>query len=340
MLPAGVKSIPELELEKDIGNRIVKLAVLLGYLLKFINHELEPLYGRKVTLGERVEARKDLFINYKDVFFAIGVRNCIVHPEDCAKEYTQTEMIRAGQHLLRAVNQIGSHPDIPRDVVRDVFRRMYTIERPQYPPESVPQPSGPAPSATTVGPTVYYPNPPPAPAPAVIVQPPSSAFGIAVIFIGLVLVGVVGSFWLFNQTIKLPNPPTNHDNRGPVEERPPNSPRKRNQDENTEAPPPPLFTMIRLGKNRYEIKFPRSGSSYAPDIRPALEQSVTVRFADDSPTGNIYYGLGTRKFNLPETAINHALFPQQLTIYNASPMPGSPDVFTLLVNVRDPDWNN
>src|SRR5262249_50137412 len=62
------------------------------------------------------------FTNAPDIFFAIGVRNCIVHPENCDKPHTEAEIKRAAKHLRNAIYEIRDHKRIPADVKRDVFQ--------------------------------------------------------------------------------------------------------------------------------------------------------------------------------------------------------------------------
>jgi hypothetical protein len=57
-----------------------------------------------------------------DIFFAIGVRNCIVHPENCEKPHTEAEIKRAAKHLRNAIYEIRDHYRIPAGVKRDVFQ--------------------------------------------------------------------------------------------------------------------------------------------------------------------------------------------------------------------------
>jgi hypothetical protein len=122
MLPQGIYPISKIEQEYAADTQVTKLVSLLGYLLSLINPKVTPKDGKNVGFGERVNANRRLFKNVPDIFFAIGVRNCIVHPENCEKPYTEAEIKRAAKHLRNAIYEIRDHKRIPADVKRDVFR--------------------------------------------------------------------------------------------------------------------------------------------------------------------------------------------------------------------------
>jgi hypothetical protein len=121
MLPQGIHPISKIEEEHDSDTQVTKLVSLLGYLLSLINPNVTPKDGKNVGFGERVNANRRLFTNVPDIFFAIGVRNCIVHPENCEKHHTEAEIKRAAKHLRNAIYEIRNHKRIPADVKRDVF---------------------------------------------------------------------------------------------------------------------------------------------------------------------------------------------------------------------------
>ncbi len=122
MLPQGIYPISKIEQEYAADTQVTKLVSLLGYLLSLINPNVMPKDGKNVGFGERVNANRRLFRNVPDIFFAIGVRNCIVHPENCEKSHTEAEIKRAAKHLRNAIYEIRDHKRIPADVKRDVFR--------------------------------------------------------------------------------------------------------------------------------------------------------------------------------------------------------------------------
>jgi hypothetical protein len=122
MLPQGIYPISKIEQEYAADTQVTKLVSLLGYLLSLINPNVTPKDGKNVGFGERVNANRRLFTNVPDIFFAIGVRNCIVHPENCEKPYTEAEIKRAAKHLRNAIYEIRDHKRIPADVKRDVFQ--------------------------------------------------------------------------------------------------------------------------------------------------------------------------------------------------------------------------
>src|SRR5499426_307471 len=122
MLPQGIYPISKIEQEYAADTQVTKLVSLLGYLLSLINPNVAPKDGKNVGFGERVNANRHLFTNVPDIFFAIGVRNCIVHPENCEKPHTEAEIKRAAKHLRNAIYEIRDHKRIPADVKRDVFQ--------------------------------------------------------------------------------------------------------------------------------------------------------------------------------------------------------------------------
>jgi TonB family protein len=122
MLPQGIYPISKIEQEYAADTQVTKLVSLLGYLLSLINPNVTPKDGKNVGFGERVNANRNLFTNVPDIFFAIGVRNCIVHPENCEKPHTEAEIERAAKHLRNAIYEIRDHYRIPADVKRDLFQ--------------------------------------------------------------------------------------------------------------------------------------------------------------------------------------------------------------------------
>jgi TonB family protein len=141
MLPQGIYSISKIEQEYAADTQVTKLVSLLGYLLSLINPNVTPKDGKNVGFGERVNANRHLFTNVPDIFFAIGVRNCIVHPENCEKPYTEAEIKRAAKHLRNAIYEIRDHKRIPADVKRDLFQPAAPRAAPDYqtpPPPNFP----------------------------------------------------------------------------------------------------------------------------------------------------------------------------------------------------------
>lgn len=122
MLPQGIYPIAKIENESAIDVQVTKLVSLLGYLLNLINPNVAPRDGKNVGFGERVNANSHLFTSVPDIFFAIGVRNAIVHPENCDKAPTETDIKRAVKHLRNALYEIRDHYRIPPDIKLDVFQ--------------------------------------------------------------------------------------------------------------------------------------------------------------------------------------------------------------------------
>src|SRR5262249_13036975 len=122
MLPQGIYPISKIEQEYAADTQVTKLVSLLGYLLSLINPNVTPKDGKNVVFGERVNANSRLFTNVPDIFFASGVRNCIVHPKNCKKLYPEAEIKRGAKHLRTAIYKIRDLSRIPADVKRDVFQ--------------------------------------------------------------------------------------------------------------------------------------------------------------------------------------------------------------------------
>src|SRR5499426_2667953 len=141
MLPQGIYPISKIEQEYAADTQVTKLVSLLGYLLSLINPNVTPKDGKNVGFGERVNANRHLFRNVPDIFFAIGVRNCLVHPENCEKPYTEAEIKRAAKHLRNAIYEIRDHYRIPADVKRDVFQPAAPRAAPNY--QTAPSPNFP-----------------------------------------------------------------------------------------------------------------------------------------------------------------------------------------------------
>lgn len=132
MLPQGIYPISKIEQENAADTQVTKLVSLLGYLLSLINPNVTPKDGKNVGFGERVNANRCLFTNVPDIFFAIGVRNCIGHPENCETSHSEAEIKRAARHLRKAIYEIRDHKRIPADVKRDVFRPAAPRAAPKY----------------------------------------------------------------------------------------------------------------------------------------------------------------------------------------------------------------
>jgi len=125
MLPDGVIPLWRIEREQNLGNKIQNLGSLLAYLLKQINPTFARTDGKPPTLGERVEENKILFSNFKNVFFAVGVRNYFAHPEDADRAYSDDEKIRAADHMIKAIREVIQHPNISTDIKKDILLDPY-----------------------------------------------------------------------------------------------------------------------------------------------------------------------------------------------------------------------
>lgn len=119
MLPLGVYPVRQIEQEKNPATQVIQLVSLLEYLLGFISPGLLGKDGKPATVGERVDANRNLFSNPPDVFFGIGVRNNIVHAK--STDATEAEIRRAVSHLFKAVGDIRNHANIPAEPKQTLF---------------------------------------------------------------------------------------------------------------------------------------------------------------------------------------------------------------------------
>jgi len=118
MLPPGKYPLPVIRREKDPVRKVTDSATLLEYLLTSIQPELKRNDGKPLMLGDRVQSYEHLFTDVRDVNFALGVRNFLVHADaDRGHPSMPQEIERAADHLLRAIDDVL--PYVPPDIARD-----------------------------------------------------------------------------------------------------------------------------------------------------------------------------------------------------------------------------
>ncbi len=108
-LPAGKKSLPKILADSDDAHRVIDLVILLDYLLSTLGSE-----NGSASTRERVDRNATLFSNKGDVHFGITVRNRLAHTDQGEKAPTEEEVVRAREHLVRAVRDLERHlaPDL------------------------------------------------------------------------------------------------------------------------------------------------------------------------------------------------------------------------------------
>lgn len=124
MLPLGVYTITQIEQERNPATQVIQLVSLLEFMLGFVSPNQLSEDGKPATVGERVDANRKLFSNPPDVFYGIGVRNNIIHAK--SSDATESEIRRAAMHLLKAVNELSGHENLPDVVKREIFKQSQT----------------------------------------------------------------------------------------------------------------------------------------------------------------------------------------------------------------------
>lgn len=200
VLPQGIYPVAKIEQESALDTQVTRLVSLLGYLLNLINPNVEPKDGKNVGFGERVNANSHLFTNVHDIFFAIGVRNSIVHPENCDKPHTKAEIERAVKHLRNAIYEIRDHYRIPADIKQDVFQPVApraAASNHQAPP------SPNFPSINQAKPLDIQPEPKPAAAQSagwlLSLRPKRPGRWVALLIVGALLLIYGKTLWQFGQ---------------------------------------------------------------------------------------------------------------------------------------------
>lgn len=109
MLPAGVKRLDQVKGLADPIARVHDAKRLLEFVLVEMTPDLRGQEGRDVFLSDRVRHLEARFSKVADVMFAIGVRNRLDHPRRGDEPLRADEIERAGQHLIRAIEEVLPH---------------------------------------------------------------------------------------------------------------------------------------------------------------------------------------------------------------------------------------
>ncbi|MCA9287891.1 MAG: hypothetical protein KDA05_04855 [Phycisphaerales bacterium] len=111
-LPPGVKTLAQVRKQADPITRVHEAKRLLEFLLVESLPDLEGPDGRDPFLSDYARARESCFSSIRDVMWAIGVRNRLDHPKRGDEPLRPEEIERAGEHLVRAVEDFLPHaPD-------------------------------------------------------------------------------------------------------------------------------------------------------------------------------------------------------------------------------------
>ncbi|MGE0886253.1 MAG: hypothetical protein AB7P14_22180 [Blastocatellales bacterium] len=124
MLPLGVYTITQIEQERNPATQVIQLVSLLEFLLGFVSPNQLSKDGEPATVGERVDANRNLFSNPPDVFYGIGVRNNIIHAK--SSDATESEIRRAAMHLFKAINELRRHENLPEIIRQEIFKEPQT----------------------------------------------------------------------------------------------------------------------------------------------------------------------------------------------------------------------
>lgn len=111
-LPPGVKTLAQVRKQADPITRVHEAKRLLEFLLAESLPDLEGPDGRDPFLSDYAKACESCFSNIRDVMWAIGVRNRLDHPKRGDEPLRPEEIERAGNHLIRAIEDFLPHaPD-------------------------------------------------------------------------------------------------------------------------------------------------------------------------------------------------------------------------------------
>lgn len=119
MLPPNFLTIPQIKRERHASSKLVHVTALLEYLLRLCDPDLLNDAGREPSLGERVNAFKNLFERIDLVFWAVKVRNNFVHGLENAT-YTERDANNAVGYLIEAIETVCAQPAIPRAMAQAV----------------------------------------------------------------------------------------------------------------------------------------------------------------------------------------------------------------------------
>ena len=116
LLPPGVNSLQAVKQQSDPIRRVHEAKRLLEYVLAVMVPNLKDSAGRDAAVSDRVRHFERHFSKIADIMFAIGVRNQLDHPKPGSGP-TAEEIKRAGEHLIKAIEEILPHA--PKSIKAD-----------------------------------------------------------------------------------------------------------------------------------------------------------------------------------------------------------------------------
>jgi hypothetical protein len=118
-LPPGKKPLREIEQQADAAARVIDLTILLDFALA----SLDPkTIDRPLAPSDRIKRHSEWFASLKDLMFAVGVRNDLVHAKSAAaRTPTAAEIKRAAKILRAGLLEALPHVDgeLARAIVED-----------------------------------------------------------------------------------------------------------------------------------------------------------------------------------------------------------------------------
>lgn len=122
MLPPNFLTIPQIQHERHAGSKLMHLTVLLEFLLKTYNLNVEAAEagGREPKVGERVLADKHLFNDFTRVLWALKVRNSFAHVT--GNEFSERDHRNAVDCLIEAIGDVCRQPTIPPELKQAIYR--------------------------------------------------------------------------------------------------------------------------------------------------------------------------------------------------------------------------
>ncbi|HMX29388.1 MAG TPA: energy transducer TonB [Blastocatellia bacterium] len=121
MLPPNFLTIPQIQHERHAGSKLMHLTTLLEYLLKLYNpHVAAADVGKDPKVGERVIACQQVLGDFKNVLWALKVRNAFAHALE-GVSYTEREQQNAVNYLIEAIGDMCKQQVIPRALVAAIY---------------------------------------------------------------------------------------------------------------------------------------------------------------------------------------------------------------------------
>lgn len=118
-LPPGKKPLREIEQQADASERVIDLTIVIDYALAALDPPEAP--AKPLSPSDRMKRHAAWFSSIKDLMFAVGVRNDLVHAKSAAQRLpTDSEIKRAAKILRNGLLEIL--PRIPADLGREIIR--------------------------------------------------------------------------------------------------------------------------------------------------------------------------------------------------------------------------